>query len=220
MTDNLVPSYTAPALLSLPAQGSGPGVLVLHPWWGLNVFFKGFCERLAAEGFVAGAPDLYNGVVAETIQDAQTLADAMDGKAALMRIVGTAEYLKQHEAVRGRGLGVIGFSMGAYWATRLAALYPQELSAIVLYYGAGWGEFSASRAAFQGHFAPGDPWQPDDEVDALEKTLREAGREVSFYRYEGAGHWFMEDNRSDDYHPTAAAQAWQRTAAFLHDRLD
>lgn len=205
--------------LALPSNGAGPGVLVLHAWWGLNDFFRQLCDRLAAEGFVALAPDLYGGKIAETVDEAERLLQESDSASMQSAALGAIAYLRQLPAVRGAGLGEIGFSMGGYWALLLSTLAPEQVAAAVLFYGNGEGDFTKARAAYQGHFAESDPWEPDEGVRALETALHAAGRAVTFYTYPGAGHWFFESNRPDAYHPEASALAWERTIAFLHEHL-
>jgi carboxymethylenebutenolidase len=212
-------SASAPAYLALPKDGkSGPGVVVLHSFWGLNDFFKQVCDRLAKEGFAAAAPDLYNGAVASTIEEAQTLLKNIDNEKALINVIGTAEYLKSHPLVKGEGLGAVGYSLGGSWALKLSAVEPL-VKAVVTYYATTEADFSRSRAAYLGHFAPLDPWEPEQDIQALEETLRGNGREVTFYTYPDTSHWFCEENRSQAYHPEAAGLAWQRTVDFLKARL-
>src|SRR5579859_8029694 len=99
-----------------PAAGSGPGVLVLHAWWGLNGVFRAVCDRLAAAGFVAVAPDLWGGVVATTVEEAESLLAEADTDALLAAVSAGLAHLRSHPAVQGTHLGAIGFSMGAAWA--------------------------------------------------------------------------------------------------------
>jgi len=202
------------------AAGEGPGILLLHAWWGLNSFFQATCDRLAREGFVVLAPDLYHGQVAATIEEAERLHAAFDGKGARAEIAGAVAYLRQHPAVKGQGIGCIGFSMGAEFAFATSCAMPADIAAVVVFYGAGpVADYTAARAAYLGHYAPGDEWEPDEYVSQTEATLRAAGRDVTFYRYPGAGHWFVEENRPDAYNPEAAQLAWQRTLGFLHRHL-
>jgi carboxymethylenebutenolidase len=203
-----------------PAGGGGPGVLLLHAWWGLNDFFRGLCDRLAAEGFVVVAPDLWGGAVATTIEEAEGLISHEQRNSAAMAqaVDGALEHLLSHPARRGEGVGAIGFSMGAAWALDLAGRRP-ELRAVTIFYGAGEGDFAAARAAFLGHFAADDPWEPLEGVRQMEAEMRAAGREVTLHLYPGAGHWFCEDDRPDAYRPEAAALAWERTLAFLREKL-
>jgi carboxymethylenebutenolidase len=109
---------------------------------------------------------------------------------------------------------VIGFSLGAYYAMDLAAAHPEHIRSVVLFYGTGPADHSKSKAAYLGHFAENDEYEPPSNVDELEEALRRAGRPVTFYRYPEAGHWFFEADRSA-YNPAAASLAWERTLAFL-----
>ena len=207
--------------LAVPQSGTGPGVLVLHAWWGLNDFFREFCDRLANAGFVALAPDLYSGRVARTVEEAERLREGWDEAQVVPALVLSAlDALSQHPAVSGKGLGVIGFSMGGYWALWLAAQKPDQVRAVTVFYSTGEGDFAQSNAAFQGHFAAQDPYEPEAGVRALEKALREANRPTNFYTYPGTGHWFFEKDRPDAYNSQAAKAAWDRTIAFLHEQLD
>jgi carboxymethylenebutenolidase len=203
--------------LALPSAGQGPGVLVLHAWWGLNDTIKAFCTRLAEAGFVAFAPDLYHGQVADSISGAETLGRALDGNhlQAKAEIAAAVTYLNQRAGQSNRGLAVLGFSLGAYYALHLAAADPEHIRSVVIFYGTGGDDFSASHAAYLGHFAENDPYEPPANVDHLEETLRRAGRPVTFYRYPGTGHWFCEPDRVDAYNRAAAALAWERTLDFL-----
>jgi carboxymethylenebutenolidase len=114
-----------------------------------------------------------------------------------------------------RGLAVIGFSLGANLALDLAEADPEHIRSVVLFYGTGGDDFSHSRAAYLGHFAENDEFEPQASVDDLEASLRRAGRPVTFYRYPGTGHWFFEPDRTQAYNPAAASLAWDRTLAFL-----
>lgn len=212
---------TARGYLVLPERGAGPGVLVLHAWWGLNDTIRAVCTRLAAAGFVAFAPDLYHGKVADTIADAEILGQALDARhlQARAEIAAATRFLGEHTGQAGSGLAVIGFSLGAYYALDLAAADPDHIRSVVLFYGTGDGDFSASRAAYLGHFAEHDPYEPQANVDALEEYLQRVGRPVTFYRYPGTGHWFFEPDRTDAYNQAAATLAWERTLTFLRNSL-
>lgn len=203
---------------ALPPGGEGPGVLALHAWWGLNEFFKRFCDRLAEAGFVVVAPDLWGGTVATTIEEAQGLVDGQEGPALATAAADALAYLEAHPAVRGKALGAVGFSLGAAYALDLAATRPQ-LAAVTIFYGTWPRDFSSSRAAFLGHFAEDDPFEPAESVRELEAAIRAADREAQFHTYPATGHWFFEADRADAYNPAAAQLAWERTLAFLRERL-
>ncbi len=201
--------------LALPSAGRGNGVLVLHPWWGLNETIKSFCERLADAGFVAFAPDLYHGKVADTIDGAKALSSDLDAEQASAEIATAVGFLQERAGGREKGIAVIGFSMGAYFAFELSVNAPDQVDSVVVFYGAGPTEFSGSKASYLGHFAETDEYEPQEYVDATAEGIRNAGRPLTFYYYEGAGHWFFEPDRVDAYNEAAANLAWERTLAFL-----
>jgi carboxymethylenebutenolidase len=209
---------TGTGYLAIPQSGQGPGVLVLHAWWGLTSFFKQTCDRLAREGFVALAPDLHFGKTAATIDEAQALMEQRDSQRMQDTATGALAFLHKHPAVRGDAQGALGFSMGGAWAIFLSELAPAELAAVVVFYTTGGADFAAARAAYQGHYAEGDEWEPDEEVHQMVEAMRAAGREVTLYTYPGTKHWFFEADRPE-YDREAAELAWQRTCAFLRERL-
>lgn len=192
----------------------------MHAWWGLNDFFRSFCDRLAQEGFVALAPDMFGGEVARTVEEAKQHQSQWNEEQEVPPVIMNAvEELSKR--AKAHSLGVIGFSMGAYWSLWLAQQKPDLFRTVTLFYGTdgGGGDFRQSKAAFQGHFAAEDPYEPPSSVQALEKNLKDANRATSFYTYPGTGHWFFENDRPDAYNPQAANLAWERTLAFLRDQL-
>ncbi|MCC6615993.1 MAG: dienelactone hydrolase family protein [Anaerolineae bacterium] len=203
--------------LALPATGTGSPVLVLHPWWGLNDTIKGVCARLAEAGFVTFAPDLYEGKVTDQIDEAEKLVTELSSKLDQTRIqlAEALAFLKARAGAGDTGIAVVGFSMGAYYALDLSVNQPTDIRAVVLFYGTGPADFSQSKAAFLGHFAEQDPFEPQASVDELEGELKSAGRPVTFYTYPGTGHWFFEPDRADAYDEAAASLAWERTLTFL-----
>ena len=193
--------------------------MVLHAWWGLNDTMKAFCTHLAESGFVAFAPDLYHGKVADNITDAETLGKALDTNQVQAKadIADAAMFLNERvDEQADRGIAVIGFSLGAYYALDLAAADPEHIRSVVIFYGTGGDDYSNSRAAYLGHFAEKDEFEPQSNIDNLEESLRHAGRPVTFYRYSGTGHWFFEPDRSQAYNEAAASLAWDRTLTFLN----
>ncbi len=208
--------------LALPEAGAGPGVILLHAWWGLNDFFIALANRLADEGFVVYAPDLYNGEIASTIEEAEALNGSYendDGVDAIVaKLDAAVDTLKAHPAVSSTDLGLIGFSMGSNWGLWLAHHRPDAIGAMVGFYGTYNGNLEGMRAAFLGHFAESDEFEPRENVEALDKTLTEMNLEATFYVYEGAGHWFFESDRPA-YHPESARLAWEWTTKFLHEKL-
>jgi len=210
---------TGAAYLASPKRGHGPGVLVLHAWWGLTPVFHGVCERLAEAGFVALAPDLYYGKTAVTIEEAQQLINQRDFDLMHTTAIAALDYLRAHSAVSGQAIATLGFSMGAAWSIFLASERPADVAATVMFYGSESAEFAAARAAYLGHFAEDDEWEPLDGVRQMEADMRAAGRDVTLYIYPGARHWFAEPNRPE-YDEAAAELAWQRTIEFLGKQLE
>ncbi len=212
-----MPNAQPDGYLALPLTGEGSAVLVLHAWWGLNDTIKAFCTRLAEAGFIAFAPDLYHGKIADTIADAEILGKALGANhlQANAEIADATRFLSERAGQADSGLAVIGFSLGANYALDLAAADPKHIRSVVLFYGTGGGDFSNSEAAYLGHFAENDAYEPQSGVDDLEESLRHAGRLVTFHRYRDTGHWFFEPDRSQAYNPAAASLAWDRTLAFL-----
>lgn len=217
------PEGTVSGYLGVPGKGNGPGVLVLHAWWGLNDFFKDLCDRLATAGFVAFAPDLYHGATASTRDEAESLLSKLDQKAAGRDIVSAVRGLEIHPRVKGNRLGLVGFSLGAFLGLWLAQELPANLAAVVLFYGTREGNyergFASTKAAFLGHFAETDEFESPASVRELETLLRTSGRDVTFHTYPATTHWFFEKDRSDAYDADAAKLAWQRTIRFLTTQL-
>jgi carboxymethylenebutenolidase len=204
---------------ALPEKPRG-GVLVLHAWWGLNDFFKSFCDRLASQGFLALAPDLQAGRVAKTVSEAKELMSKMDEDARRPIVLGALDYLRSQPSQSGLKVGVVGFSMGASWALWLGTAKPDDVRAVVAFYGTYPDlAFSEAKASFLGHFAPEDEWEPTNDVKAMEQQIREAGREVTFHFYPGTKHWFVEENRPVEFNRDAADLAWKRTLEFLNNKL-
>lgn len=208
----------ASGYLAAPVDG-GPGVIVLHAWWGLNTFFKELCKRLAAQGFTALAPDLNQGKVAETIEAAQEIMSGRDFEFTRAVVAQSVEILRHLPGVQKGRLGAVGFSMGASWALVLASHAPEEITALVLFYGAEGVDFSRMRAACQGHFAEDDDWTPVDEARKLEEYMHAAGLAPEFYIYPETGHWFFEEDRMEAYNAAAARLAWERMIAFLTEQI-
>lgn len=213
MTHNTQPD----GFFALPASGSGAGILVLHAWWGLNETVKHVCTRLTEVGFVAFAPDLYRGAVADEIAHAETLSSALFSRIdqARVDVAAATAFLRGHASQTSDGLAVVGFSLGAFFALDVSVSAPETIRSVVTFYGTRPGEYERSRAEYLAHFAEVDEFEPASEVEALREALSRAGRPATFYQYPGTGHWFFEPDRHQAYHPMAAELAWERTVAFL-----
>ena len=204
--------------LASPEKPRG-AVLVLHAWWGLNDFFKSFANRLASQGFLALAPDLHDGALARTVAEAKELHSKILDERVKKLVLGAAEYLQSLPSLSGQKIGVVGFSMGAAWSLLLSTLKPENVGAVVVFYGTYPIDFSKATASYLGHFAPEDEWEPMADVRATEEKIRGAGKEVAFHFYPGTKHWFVEENRPVEYNRDAADLAWKRTLEFLDTKL-
>ncbi len=216
---------TANGYCATPASGSGPGVLVIQEWWGLVPHIKEVCDRLAGEGFTALAPDLYHGRTVPNAEpdDAAKAAMALDIDQAARDMTGAVDFLIGHEAVRGHGIGVIGFCMGAGLALWLATLRPDAVQAVVPFYGLAprdrEPDWARLEAAVEGHFAELDQRADPQAVDAFEEKLTLLGKEVRVFVYPNTQHAFFNDTRPEVHDPEAARQAWVRTLEFLRAKL-
>jgi carboxymethylenebutenolidase len=204
----------AKGYLATPSQPNGPGVIVLHAWWGLNQFFKDLCDRLAAEGFVAFAPDLNEGRVATTIDEAKQIMSELnfERKKAIADVM--VDTLRAQPEIRKGPLSLIGFSMGAVWSLALADEFPNDIGKVVLFYGVGETDFTRVKADILGHFSDSDEWEPLDGIRAMEEDMHSAGLEPVFHIYPMVQHWFFEQDRPE-FDLQAAEVAWKRTLEFL-----
>ena len=202
------------AYLAAPTAG-GPGVLVLHAWWGLKPFFKQLCDRLAEQGFVALAPDLREGQIAETIEAAKELMQKSDGEFVGDIVMAAKDHLL---TLTKNKIGVMGFSMGAAWSLVVAAHDPDNIAATVLFYGAEGVDFGKVKSKILGHFSESDEWEPIDGVRALEADMKAAQVDATLHFYPNVDHWFVESDRPE-YDASAASLAWERTFDFLKKNL-
>jgi carboxymethylenebutenolidase len=213
---------TAPGYLAVPESGKGPGVIVLQEWWGLDDGIKGYCDRFAEEGFLALAPDLYRGETTEQPDEAEQKMMAMSMDQAEKDMRGAVDYLSEHEAFDGGGVGSVGFCLGGGLSVWAATANP-KVDAVVTYYYVmphGKPDFSKVDAPVLGHFGTNDDFIPVDDAKALEQELNDAGADAKFEFYEGAGHAFANDHdRLGTYDEEKSKQAWGRTLEFLKQHL-
>jgi carboxymethylenebutenolidase len=217
-----MPAKQPEGFMDSPAAADGPGVVVLHPWWGLNDTIKAVCTRLAGEGFSAFAPDLYHGKIARTIKEAEALSSELErlGVAQIKREVAQAIAFMAERTGTEKGLAVVAFSFGAYYAVDASVNSADYVRRVVLFYGTGEGDFTRSRSAYLGHFAEKDDYESEEGIRSMEGALRAAGRPVEFHRYPGTGHWFFEQDVKQAFNAQAAALAWDRTLRFLRKPLE
>ncbi|MFD7709540.1 dienelactone hydrolase family protein [Streptomyces sp. NPDC059785] len=212
---------TAHGYLALPPAGRGPGVLVIQEWWGLTDHIADVTDRLAAEGFVALAPDLYGGNVAHESGEAYRMMQELPVSRGVELLSGAVDHLLGLPEVTSETVGAVGFCMGGGFVLHLAADDPR-VSAAVPFYGVIQGElpdFSGLKAQIQGHYGEQDESIPVDALQEQAAAIKEQSGVDPDFRLYPAQHAFFNDGRPEVHDPEASAQAWQSTVAFLHRQL-
>lgn len=214
---------TAHGYLALPASGSGPGVVVIQEWWGLTTHIKDVADRLAAEGFVALAPDLFGGPTTHDAEEAGRLMQELPVDRAARDLGGAVDYLLGHDAVTSERVGAIGFCMGGGFVLVLAAQQGDKIGAAVPFYGVlgvEYPSFENLTAPLLGHFGELDEMATPDVVRDLAATIEEQSGQRPDFRFYPAGHAFFNDeNLLGTYDPEQAAKAWDATIHFLRAQL-
>lgn len=195
--------------------GKAPSVVLIQEWWGINDHIRSLAERLAKEGFLVVAPDLYHGKVAKDATEAGTLMTALDTLQATREIAAAADFLKAHPRGNGK-VGVIGFCMGGALSFA-AACHVEGLSAVVPFYGTPPAEkvdYAKVTAPILAHFAKNDDWATVAKAEAIKTQLDALGKKMTLEVYD-AGHAFVNDTRPEAYDEKSAKLAWQRSIDFL-----
>jgi carboxymethylenebutenolidase len=210
---------TLNATLSLPTETPAPAVMLVHSWWGLTDHIRAVGDRLAAEGFVVFAPDLFAGRTTTRGLVARTWAGQLNRIQTVLTLQAAIDDLVARDVVAGESVGVVGFGMGSSYAHWIAVDGNRVASAVGFY---GFFEFTPDAAtqaaengaAIQGHFATLDrPIQPRPLRTNLDNLLA-AGADAEFHIYHDVEHDFFDDTRPT-YNAEAAALAWERTLAWL-----
>ena len=204
------------------AGTSGPGVVVIQEWWGLNDHIKDIADRFAAEGFVALAPDLYHGEITTEPDAAGKLLMSMNLTTAGKDLSGAVDYLQARTG--HTKVGVTGFCMGGGLALMVACLRPDAVAAAAPFYGGMRPdtviEWDNLAAVVEGHYAETDRGTAAPEaVKELETTLRAKGKDATFHVYPGTHHAFFNDTRAEVYNADAAKTSWDRTLALFRAQL-
>lgn len=208
--------------LALPqdAAAGSPGIVVIHEWWGLNDNIREMARKLAAQGYVALAVDLYGGKSAEDADGARALVQAVmeHPERAEANLRAAVDYLANgREAGK---IGVIGWCFGGGWSLQTALMMPGRISAAVIYYGRLVTDLDELRPIASmpilGIFGAEDQGIPVSDARAFEHALEDSlgDRNVEIEVYAGAGHAFANPSGTR-YVPEAAADAWGKTTAFL-----
>jgi carboxymethylenebutenolidase len=218
---------TASGYLATPSSGSGPGVLVVQEWWGLAPQIKRVCDRLAAEGFVALAPDLYHGELAEhtEMDKAGQLMTSLPIDRAARDMGGAIDYLLGSDGVSGAKVGVVGFCMGGMLTMVISAIQGDKVAAAAPFYGAPLDPSSAPdwsnlTAVVRGHFAENDSFFAPGPVKELEQKLKSMAKDVEFEVHPGTGHAFAnEDDPLQTFNQAEADKAWAATLDLFRSTL-
>ena len=197
-----------------------PGVIVIHENRGLNPHTEDVARRLAADGFVALAPDLLSvkGGTPDDPDQARDLIGQLDDGHVEAALEAAVAWLRDDPATNGE-VGVVGFCWGGGWANRLAAA-GTPLGAAVAYYGR---QLPADRAGDVSaplllHYAGLDE-RINAGIDAYTSALDAAGKPYEVFVYEGVNHAFNNDTNAARYDKAASDEAWARTKAFLNANL-
>ena len=212
------------AHLAAPRQGAGLGLLVVHDRSGVTSHIEDVCDRFAGEGFTAVAPDLYSGAVAEQPERADEPRSVLESAEAVGLLGAAVDHLVASPSVRGEGIGVVGFGLGARLALELSTGRPSEVRACVGFYGpAPWPPttpgWSSLQAPVHLHLGENDQLVAPAQLGDLAAELSDLGKDVEVFVYPDAGHGFFDDSRFDSFNTGAASLAWTRTLEFLRAKL-
>jgi carboxymethylenebutenolidase len=216
--------HGASGYLAIPESGSGPGLIVIQEWWGLVPHITDVCDRFAAEGFVALAPDLFHGEKTTEPDEAGKLMMALNVERAAQDMSGAVTFLQGHDAVTNPKLGITGFCMGGGLTLVAACNTPDAFGAVVPWYGLiPWPDaepdWSKLEAPVLGHYAGDDGFFSPEMARDLEAKLRGLGKSATLYVYDGVDHAFFNDTRPEVHDVEVSRLAWERTVEFLHTRL-
>jgi carboxymethylenebutenolidase len=213
---------TIGGFLAVPDKpGTYPGIIVVHEWWGLNDWVKEQTEKLAEQGYIALAVDLYRGKVAADPSEAHELMRGLPQDRGIRDLQAAYDYLAARKDVKPGRIGSIGWCMGGGFSLQLAIHQPR-LAACVVNYGSlptDPNDIQQILAPVLGNFGADDKGITPADVQAFDKTMKGLNRRIDVKIYPGAGHAFENPNNTNGYRPEAAADAWKRTLVFLHNAL-
>lgn len=208
------------ALAEPSGTGKAPAIVLVQEYWGINGHIESLADRLASEGFLVVAPDLYHGKIAKDAAEAGQLMTALDTMQAMKEIGATAAFLKNHPRSNGK-VGVVGFCLGGALSFA-AACHVEGLSAVVPFYGVPPAEkvdYAKVTAPILAHFAKVDEWASVAKAEAIKAQIDASGKTTMQLEVYDAGHAFVNDTRPEAYDEKSAKLAWQRSVAFLKKHL-
>ena len=214
-------SGTCQGYLALPESGQGPSVIVLQEWWGLVDHIKDICDRFAAAGFVALAPDLYHGESTTSPDDAGRMMMAINIERTANDLRGAVDFLLAHPANTSNKVGTVGFCMGGQLSL-FAACSNEQVGACVNFYGIHpdvTPDIASLQAPVLGFFAENDSSVPPSAANQLASELKAAGKKVRIHIYPNADHAFFNNTRPEVYNQAYAEDAWDKTLKFFREEL-
>ncbi len=212
--------------LALPSTGSGrrTPVIVIQEWWGLVPHVKSVADRVAAEGFVALAPDFYHGISTSEPDEAHSLLMGLAMDTAAQDIAGAAAYLASRDDCAD-GIGVIGFCMGgslALWSATLS----DHIRAVVGFYPAlPWERMAPKWPSYHGkwaaiHCSEEDGTSAAPGIQQARTAIEQATGRCDVYDYPGTRHAFFNDDRPEVFDSEAASLAWARSLELFREHLN
>ncbi|MBI4258644.1 MAG: dienelactone hydrolase family protein [Thaumarchaeota archaeon] len=210
------------AYLSRPStEGRHPAVIVIHEWWGLVPHVKDIADRYASQGYVALAPDLFNGAIAHSREEASKLSSSLDTQTS-SRITGnTLNHLKNHPSVRSDRIGITGFCFGGTHSFHFTCV-SNQITAGAIYYATKLPTedlLAKITAPLLVIYGDQDGSVKPDQARQLESTLKRLGKQAQLLMYPNAPHAFFNDQNPQAYRPEAAKDAWEKTMAFFGKHL-
>ena len=213
------------ASLAVPESGHGPGVILIQEWWGLVSHIESVAQRLAHEGFVVLAPDLYHGASTDEPDEAMRLMMGMAMDTAANEIAGAADYLAASSFVDSARVGSVGFCMGGSLALWAGTLSSQLQATVGFYPGMPWENMRPHWPNYEGkasliHCSEEDGTSSDPAIQRAKVAIESAGGAVTLHDYPGTHHAFFNEERPEVYDADAAKVAWTRTIRFLRSHLN
>jgi carboxymethylenebutenolidase len=202
-------------------KGPFPALVVIHEWWGVNDWVKDQAAKLADQGYIALAVDLYRGKVAATPDEAHEIMRGVPEDRAARDLHAAVEFLKSQSNVKKDRIGSIGWCMGGGYSLNVALEEPTLAAAVINYGHLATDADSLKKisASILGIFGGQDRGIPVDDVKKFEQTLKQQGKRVEIVIYPDAGHAFQNPNNKTGYRADDAADAWKHTTNFLASML-
>lgn len=215
--DDIVTGYLA----SPNGVGKHPAVIVIHEWWGLNDWVKEEASKLADQGYVALAIDLYRGKVATTPDEAHQIMRGVPSDRANSDLLAASAYLRSQKNVDPARVGSIGWCMGGGYSLDLAIADPKLKAAVVNYGHLATDDTTLKKidAPILGIFGGQDKGITPADVNKFEAQMKALGKTVDIHSFPDAGHAFENPSNKGGYRANDAAEAWKLTVAFLEKYL-